>query len=94
MASFTVRVELHSAVAKDYENLHSKMEAAGFSRQITADSGVVYHLPTAEYDYSHSSMTTADVRDKAAAVAQTVKQNPAVLVTKSDGRSWQGLDKV
>ncbi len=34
MASFTTRVELHSAQWSDYENLHAYMAQQGFSRTI------------------------------------------------------------
>lgn len=51
MAKYTTRVELHGAVAKDYEKLHDEMEAEGFTRTWETAAGVVYHLPTAEYDF-------------------------------------------
>lgn len=93
MALFTVRVELHNADSDDYENLHQRMEAAGFSRTITTQSGEVYHLPDAEYSYT-GDQTTEFVRDLARDTAKKIKANPAILVTKSDGtRRWSGLDK-
>jgi len=94
MAAFTVRVELHKADSDDYDKLHEKMEADGFSRTVASDDGATYHLPTAEYSYSHPTMTAREVASKAHAVANAVKPKPAVLVTKSAGRSWQGLEKV
>ncbi len=93
MSQFTVRIELHNANAEDYNKLHKAMEADGFSRTITANDGTVYHLPTAEYDFEHASMSSGDVRDKAGAVAKKIKSDPAVLVTKSAGRAWRGLDE-
>ena len=62
--SFSVRVELHRATDEDYEQLHAAMEQAGFSRLIASDDGVVYHLPTAEYDYQGEE-TRSDVLDRA-----------------------------
>ncbi len=48
---YTTRVELHYATDDDYESLHDAMAREGFSRQITSNDGVTYHLPTAEYNY-------------------------------------------
>lgn len=48
MAKFTVRVELHDANSEDYDNLHKKMEAKGYSREISSN-GKTYQLPSAEY---------------------------------------------
>lgn len=90
MASFTTRVELHGATGADYADLHSKMEAQGFSRLIKSDQGTTYHLPTAEYDYV-GNVTRAQVLDKAKAAASKVKQNYSVLVTESNGRVWHNL---
>ncbi len=39
MSTFIVRVELHDAEPEDYDELHDKMESAGYQRQIIADSG-------------------------------------------------------
>lgn len=94
MPAFTIRIELHKATGEDYDKLHKKMEADGFSRTITSSDGKEYHLPTAEYAFKHDTMSAAEVRDKAYAVAKAVKDKPAVLVTESARRSWQGLDEV
>ncbi|OWO82435.1 DUF2622 domain-containing protein [Photorhabdus luminescens] len=93
MANFTVRVELHNANSSDYENLHEKMESAGFERTITSESGKVYHLPDAEYSIS-SNKSIEEVRNLARDTAKKVKANPSILVTKSDGtRRWANLDE-
>jgi len=92
MTNFTTRIELHDASDEDYEKLHDAMEADGFSRTIVGSDGTLYELPPAEYNFSHATMTAGEVREKAHAVAKTVKRDPAVLVT-SGTRSWQGLKK-
>ena len=92
MASFTTRVELHDANDDDYEKLHEKMEAKGFSRTITSDEGTTYHLPPAEYDYS-GDVTRAQVREKAKSAASLVMSSYSVLVTESNGRTWHALKK-
>lgn len=92
MARFTVRVELHRADEDDYEKLHGAMEAEGFSRQVTSDDGIRYHLPTAEYSVDTNG-STADVLESARSAAATTNLGYEVLVTKSDGRRWYGLQK-
>ena len=90
MANFTVRIELHDATWDDYNVLHAAMEKKGFSRLITANNGVTYRLPWAEYNATGNLMCT-QVRDIAQeAAAQTGKRN-AVFVTEAVGRAWSGL---
>ncbi|WP_445494034.1 type V toxin-antitoxin system endoribonuclease antitoxin GhoS [Photorhabdus sp. SF281] len=93
MADFTVRIELHNADSDDYDLLHKKMEAKGFSKTIASNNGVAYKLPDAEYDYSSSTKKRGDVLDLAYGVAKSIKKNPSVLVTESKGRTWEGLKK-
>ncbi len=94
MANFTVRVELHGARPDDYEALHAKMEARGFKRTIAADSsGVVYKLPTAEYNFEGTA-TIHQVRDGAAAAATELGKKHSILVSEATLRSWVGLETV
>ncbi|HIE0659251.1 TPA: type V toxin-antitoxin system endoribonuclease antitoxin GhoS [Providencia rettgeri] len=93
MANFTVRIELRDASSSDYEELYKKMVLKKFSKYISSDGGKLYNLPNAEYNYSSDTKTTDDVRDLAYIVAKEVNSSPAVLVTKSLERSWQGLDR-
>ena len=69
MASFVTRVELHGASAADYERLHVAMERSGFSRQIQADNGNCFQLPTAEYCHqgNYDAASVNDAAEKAAA---------------------------
>lgn len=93
MARFTVRVELHRAVERDYILLHEEMERRGFERTITSHSGRTYHLPTAEYSYDGNT-TKESVRELARSAAGATGKQSAVLVTESAGRTWAGLDEV
>jgi hypothetical protein len=93
MAQFTVRVELHRANQDDYDALHSAMEEKGFSRQIKSDGGASYHLPTAEYTRT-SNKSKKEILDSAAAAADTTGKKYGILVTKSAGRTWQGLKEI
>lgn len=92
MAKFTIRVELRNSEDADYDELHKKMEAAGFSRTITiTDSGEIYDLPNAEYLFE-SDETIDDVGILARKTASKIRSNPRILVTKSKGRWVSGLD--
>ena len=90
MASFTVRVELHYATEADYQTLHSAMERAGFSRFITSDDGITYHLPLAEYN-REGNLTRSQVLASAKTAADTTRKTYAVLVSETSGRTWVGL---
>ncbi|NHB93152.1 DUF2622 domain-containing protein [Photorhabdus cinerea] len=93
MTSFTVRVELHNAVSSDYDLLYDKMKVKGFKKTITPGDGTRYYLPSAEYNYESNSKDRGEVRDLAYDIAKSVKKNPSVLVTESNGRTWKGLDE-
>jgi hypothetical protein len=93
MAKFTTRIELHSATYSDYETLHAAMERRGFSRQITADDGKTYHLPTAEYNRD-GNLTREQVLESGKVAAAETGKTFAVLVTESNGRTWIGLEEV
>lgn len=91
MADFTVRVELHGASGDDYETLHTRMEMRGFRRFIYGvnEKGVrhKYQLPTAEYDFTSES-SAEDIRNTVKTIADAVRPNAWVLVTKETDRSW------
>ncbi|EPC6045131.1 type V toxin-antitoxin system endoribonuclease antitoxin GhoS [Serratia marcescens] len=91
MTSFTVRIELHDADSSDYDELHKKMEAGGFNTTIAGKNGT-YKLPPAEYDYSSSSESCEQVRDKAYDIAKKVKKSPSVLVSEVVRRCWNNLE--
>lgn len=94
MSKFSVRVELRHSESADYDKLHEKMEANGFSRTVTITStGVVKYLPSAEYSYESENKTPAQVGELAESIALQVKPNPKIMVTKSAGRYYANLDK-
>lgn len=92
MKRFTVRVELHGD-DPDYQLLHDEMEKANFFRTIKGDTGNIYQLPDAEYNYS-ANVSRGIVLDRAYAIANRVQKSPSVLVSESVGRAWKGLKKV
>ncbi|EEY5893360.1 endoribonuclease GhoS [Escherichia coli] len=91
---FTVRVELRNSRDADYDELHDLMEANGFSKTITTDTGNTYYLPSAEYSYKSNIRSKASVAELAESVASQIKKNPKILVTESNGRFVKNLDKV
>ncbi|EKL1152036.1 TPA: DUF2622 domain-containing protein [Klebsiella quasipneumoniae subsp. similipneumoniae] len=94
MSTFIVRVELHGAEPEDYEDLHGKMESAGYERQITADSGIRYQLPDAEYiRFPATGLNAHDIGQDAYRIADSVKPNPGVLVTEASSIEIIGLKK-
>ncbi|EMR8965805.1 DUF2622 domain-containing protein [Yersinia enterocolitica] len=94
MSRFTVRIELHNADSDEYESLHEKMEAKGYSREITATSGKTYRLPDAEYTYSSSTKDEGAVADDVQSIANSVKAKSGVMVTKSAGSAIRGLKTI
>ena len=91
MARFTTRVILHGVTdsSDTYGRLHEAMEAAGFSRQIVADDGIWYDLPSAEYNLD-AELTSKQVLDQARVAANSVWKDNGVIVTEG-ARRWVGL---
>jgi hypothetical protein len=92
MAAFMTRVELHKALEPDYEVLHSAMETEGFKRTITSNDSVSYNLPTAEY-YRNANLTKGQILESAKRAATTTRKAFAVVVTESNGVTWEGLSQ-
>ena len=89
MAGYTVRVELHVANQGNYLKLHAAMARAGYLNTVTADNGVVFRLPTAEYNLEQSPLTATQVMQQVIAIADSVKLGAWVLVTEAVRRAWQ-----
>jgi hypothetical protein len=91
VAQFTVRVELHGAIAAQYDLLHQRMEAAGFSRFIpgidASGAAGLWQLPTAEYNFVIEE-NAQQVRERAKLIADSVALGAWVLVTQVADRSW------
>lgn len=89
MAYFVVRIELHGASAADYNNLHTYMAAAGFSRTISGADGKRYELPSGMYSADLIANLTT-VRDNADAAAAKTGKTRWVLATEGPS-AWKGL---
>ena len=88
MASVVARVELHAATWQDYETLHTKMTAQGFSRSVRATDGVWYRLPTGSYVH-YSVATTSDGLEKAQTAVRQTGKNAEIFVGGWD-TGWAG----
>jgi hypothetical protein len=93
MAEFTVRMVLHdNATWDDYAALHAAMAQRNLIDVITADNGVAYRLPPAEY-YGEGDVTIERAREIADEAAGTVGKRYSVFVTEGGRRAWRGLDQ-
>jgi hypothetical protein len=90
MASFTIRVELHGASSADYKRLHDAMFAAACRVFVRGDNGVLYVMPTGEYDYQSDTLSVEQVRTNILAIARVVHptMEPWVFVTQVAARAW------
>jgi hypothetical protein len=96
MSQFITRVELHTTYQRlpqerDYQLLHSQMEAQGFTRTIRVGMPAeVQHLPPAEYCFIglHS---TADVHKKAVTAATATGFKHSIVAVKADEIVVSGL---
>jgi hypothetical protein len=93
MSKFITRVELHHGTGDDYEELHTAMARAGFSRTIQGRDGITYHLPWAEYHVDTTS-TIEQVRSAVLAASKMTGRTAAVLVSQASQIAWQGLSRV
>lgn len=90
MANFVIRVELHNATSKNYEDLAKNLAAIGIVDTIFGSDGRRYKLPPAEYYYTGGA-TLQHTHDLVTGVASKIVINYAVLVTESNGCMWRGL---
>lgn len=91
MASFTARIELHSATYEDYNVLHAAMQARGFLRTIVGNDGKTYWLPTGTYDAAAATVSLTRARDIAVEAARVTNKSFEVFVVERNGAAWLGL---
>ena len=91
MPSCMIRVELHQArTAEQYHRLHQQLNQYGISNTIVARDGRRYRLPPAEYYYDGTA-TRDQLLQTSRQCAATVDPSFAVVVTESNGVTWEGL---
>lgn len=89
MASFTVRIVLHEADSKKYQELHEAMvQSHSAAREIRAGD-TSYDLPDGEYIIT-SGLNAKDLCAAVLKTATSVKAtpSPSVLVTEAKARSF------
>ena len=93
MHSYLVRIELFGSMLSDYPPLHQEMRKAGFSTTIKASNGIEYHLPSAEYVVSTTSLFD-EVLKIAKRCANTTKRASAVIVVEFTRWTSDGMTPV
>ena len=93
MAKFTTRILLENGTESDYEQLHTAMERAGFSRFIKSDDGRKFRMPWAEYNFDGSA-SLDQVLETANLAATSTGNQFSVLVTEAVARQWLNLREV
>ena len=84
---FLVRVELHNAIERDYQVLHTAMAKLGFNRYLVSSSGTKYELPTAEYiSWSNSNVTAIKALVRTA--ANSTGKTSWLLVAETAQLDW------
>lgn len=78
---FMARIEMHHATDEMYATLHSRMEAASFSRfVIDSVSGKKHHMPTGAY-WTESYANSQQVITTAIQAATEVDPNVSIVVS-------------
>jgi hypothetical protein len=93
MPHFTVRFELLSNNVDDYNTLKAVLIKMKFTKIIKNNDGIAYYLPQGEYRIIADLAQDQILEYAKSAVAEIGKQ-AKILVTKSDGTAWDGLEMV
>ena len=78
-----VRCELNNASSIDYENLHRSMATKGLQREILANDGYLYRLPTGTY-FANSPASTQAIALAAEQAAQQTGHTSEIVVSSTD----------
>src|SRR5688572_22124277 len=93
MVKFMVRVVPHdSETPAMYAELNAAMATRGFGRELPGKKAS-YHLPAGDYWYE-GAKSPSDVRELAAAAAETVGQDFGIVVVRVNGWSVMRLKRV
>ena len=92
MSKYLARVQLMGSPSGDeYQDLHDRMQAKGWSREIKSGKGTKYKLPHATYRKETTASDTSAQCDEVIAVADKVKARPfpQILVVRYDEASFR-----
>lgn len=90
MALYLVRVELFNANGEDYTELHEQMQKRGLYRQIEADNGGVYDMPSGTY-FGESELSTIKLQEWVSSVADRRSRPKAASVFVAKVGDWQSF---
>ncbi|MDE1488947.1 DUF2622 domain-containing protein [Xenorhabdus bovienii] len=78
MKNYLARIEIYDADEADYETLHKKMKALGFSREIEF-KGVRYDMPDATYVTSKPGIKCSKLGEMISNVADPLSSKTASI---------------
>ena len=90
MALYLVRVELFNANGEDYNELHDQMERRGLYRQIKADNGGLYDMPSGTY-FGESELSTVKLQEWVSSMADPHSHPTAASVFVAQVGDWQSF---
>ncbi|UVK81327.1 hypothetical protein LOY46_17330 [Pseudomonas sichuanensis] len=88
MAEYLVRVELFNANAEEYNQLHEQLGTLGLFRQIRADNGVYYDMPSGTY-FGESGLGPAELQVRVSREADRLSHPRAASVFVARLTDWQ-----
>lgn len=95
MAQFVIRVELKDANSDNYDTLHREMAKKEFYQQIQDEVTLKwYHLPQAEYHYKGTIDDRQIIMDMTKQAVMPTNRECEIIVTKSLGTLWHGLEEI
>lgn len=92
MANYIAIFTIYGGTDQDYTALRRLLERAGFSKTITDDQHVRYYLPPHTY-FTSTERDKAHVLDVGKNVISRLRKRYSIFVTKSDGSTWNGLER-
>jgi hypothetical protein len=96
MVNFNISIELRGLAeeaAEDYRRLRDRMGEAGFRHSIRDEAGAQLRLPRDEFTFA-GYFSCEEVLDIVYKIVSEFIPAPGVMVTKSAGRAWRGLEKI
>ena len=89
--TFIVRVQLNTETIQNYTTLKNALLNAGFTKTITAKTGVNYILPNGNY-LAESEKGVSEVLDIVHQIVTRIGDKTAmILVSEADSNAWVNL---
>lgn len=91
MPRYTISIEIDNATSDKQTNISQLMKEHNFLPIIMDCNGDILFLPAYTYAYT-SILSPIDVAEKVYDILQPSYPTSRILVTKSIGRAWKGLN--